>query len=62
MDEVGESPDDGDAGERDAEQDEMKEADAQDVGQPHAPAVHHPGVGVHLAVGRPHIHDDTVTS
>lgn len=57
VDEVGEGPDDGHAGERDAEQDDVQEADAQDVGQPHPPAVHHTGVGVHLAVRRAHVHD-----
>jgi len=56
VNEVGEGPDRGDAGEGHAEQDDMQEADAQDVGQPHAPAVHHPGVGVHLAVRRAHVH------
>lgn len=57
MDEVGESPDHGHAGEGNAEQDDVQEADAQDVRQPHPPAVHHSGVGVHLAVRRAHIHD-----
>lgn len=57
VNEVGEGPDDGDAGEGYAEQDDVQEADAQDVGQPHPSAVHHPGVGVHLAVRRAHVHD-----
>lgn len=59
VDEVGEGPDRGDAGEGDAEQDDVQQADAQDVGQPHAPAVHHAGVGVHLAVRRAHVHGDS---
>lgn len=57
VNEVGEGPHHGDAGEGDAEKDHMQEADAQDVRQPHSSAVHHPGVGVDLAVCRAHIHD-----
>lgn len=57
MNEVGEGPDDGHAGEGNAEQDDVQEADAQDVRQPHPSAVHHSGVGVHLAVRRAHVHD-----
>ena len=60
MDEVGEGPDHRNAGERNAEQDDVKQADAQDVGEPDTPAVHHPGVGVHLAVCCAHVHDATV--
>lgn len=57
MDEVGEGPDHGHTCKGDAQQDDMKEADAQDVGQPHTPAVHHSGVGVNLAVCCSHVHD-----
>lgn len=57
MNEVGEGPDHGYAGKGNAEQDDVQEADAQDVRQPHSSAVHHSGVGVHLAVRRAHIHD-----
>lgn len=57
MDEVGEGPDHGHAGKGDAEQDDVQQADAQDVGQPHPSAVHHARVGVHLAVSRAHVHD-----
>ncbi len=57
MNEVGEGPDHWYAGEGNAEQDDVQEADAQDVRQPHSPAVHHSGVGVHLAVRRAHVHD-----
>lgn len=57
MNEVGEGPDNRYAGEGNAEQDDVQEADAQDVRQPHSSAVHHSGVGVHLAVRRAHIHD-----
>lgn len=57
VNEVGEGPDDGHAGEGNAEQDDVQEADAQDVRQPHPSAVHHSGVGVHLAVRRAHVHD-----
>lgn len=55
--EVGEGPDHWDAGEGNAEQDDVQEADAQDVRQPHPSAVHHAGVWIHLAVRRAHIHD-----
>lgn len=58
--EVGEGPDHGHAGEGNAEQDDVQETDAQDVRQPHSSAVHHSGVGVHLAVCRAHIHDGTL--
>lgn len=57
MDEVGEGPDHGHTGKGDAQQDDMKEADAQDVRQPHTPAVHHSGVGVNLTVCCSHVHD-----
>lgn len=60
MNKVGEGPDDGYADEGDAEQDNMKEADAQDVRQPHPPAVHHSGVWVHLTVCCAHVHDGAV--
>lgn len=62
MDEVGEGPDHGHAGERNAEQDDVQEADAQDVGQPHSPAVHHSGVGIHLAVCCAYIHDGALSA
>lgn len=58
--EVGEGPDHGHTGEGDAEQDDMQQADAQEVGEPDAPAVHYPRVGVHLAVCRAHVHDVTL--
>lgn len=56
MDEVGKSPDDRDAHEGDAEQHNMEKPDGQDIGEPDAAAVHHPRVGVHLAVRGAHIH------
>lgn len=56
VDDVGEGPDHGDAEEGDAEQHDVQQPDAQHVGQPDAAAVHHPRVGVHLAVRRPHVH------
>lgn len=57
MDEVGEGPDHRYADKGNTEQDDVQEADAQDVREPHAPAVHHSSVGVHLAVRRAHVHD-----
>lgn len=56
MDEVGEGPDHRYADKGNAEQDDVQEADAQDVREPHSPAVHHSSVGVHLAVCRAHVH------
>lgn len=56
VDEVGECPDHGDAEEGDAEEDHVQQANPQHVGEPDASAVHDAGVGVHLAVGRPHVH------
>lgn len=56
MNDVGKSPNHGDTEEGDAEEHDVQQADAKDVGQPDAPAVHHAGVGVHLAVCRPHVH------
>ncbi|KAG9343770.1 hypothetical protein JZ751_013151 [Albula glossodonta] len=50
VDEVGEGPDHWHAGKGDAEKDNVEQADAQHIGQPDAPAVHYPRVGVHLAV------------
>jgi len=57
VDEVGEGPHYGYADEGDAEQNNVKEADAQDVREPHPPAVHHSGVGVHLTVCCADVHD-----
>lgn len=62
MDEVGESPHYRNADKGDTEQDDVQEADAQQVGQPHAPAVHHTRVRIHLAVRRAHIHRDDKNS
>lgn len=56
VDEVGEGPDHRYADKGNAEQDDVQEADAQDVREPHSPAVHYSGVGVHLAMRRAHVH------
>lgn len=56
VDDVGESPDHGDAEEGDAQEHDVQQPDAQHVGQPDAAAVHDSGVGVHLAVRRSHVH------
>lgn len=56
VDDVGESPDHGDTEEGDAQEHDVQQPDAQHVGQPDATAVHDPGVGVHLAVRRSHVH------
>lgn len=57
VEEVGECPDHRNAGEGDTEQDDVQQANPEDVGQPDTPAVHHPRVGVDLAVRRAHVHD-----
>lgn len=56
VNDVGESPNHGDAEEGDAQEHNVQQADAQDVGQPDAAAVHDAGVGVHLAVRCSHVH------
>lgn len=53
---VGESPHHRHAEEGDAEQHDVKDADAERVGQPDPPAVHDPSVGVHLTVCHTHVH------
>lgn len=57
MDEIGEGPDHRYAGEGNAKQYDVQEANSKDVGEPDPSTVHHPGVGVHLAVCCAHIHD-----
>lgn len=56
VDDVGKSPDHRDAEEGNAQKDHVQQANAQDIGEPDAPAVHNPGVGVHLAVSCAHVH------
>lgn len=56
MDDVGKSPDERDGEERNAEQDDVQHDGQQQVGEPNSSAVHHPRVGVHLAVSYAHIH------
>lgn len=34
----------------------MQDHSQEEVGEPYSPAVHHPGVGVHLAVSHAHVH------
>lgn len=56
MDDVGEGPDERHSEERNAEQDDVQHNGQQQVGEPYSSAVHHPRVGVHLAVSYAHIH------
>lgn len=56
MDDVGKGPDERHREERYAEQDDMQHNGQEQVGEPNPPAVHHPRVGVHLAVSYAHIH------
>ena len=56
VDDVGERPDERHSEERNAEQDDVQHNGQQQVGEPYSSAVHHPRVGVHLAVSYAHIH------
>ena len=58
MDDVGEGPDERHGEERYTEQDHMQHDSQEQVGEPDPPAVHHPRVGVHLAVSYTHIHPE----
>lgn len=56
VDDVGEGPDERHGEEGNAEQDDVQHDGQQQVGEPYPSAVHHPRVGVHLAVSYAHIH------
>lgn len=56
MNDVRQGPDQGNAEERDTEQDDVQHGDQQQVSQPDPTAVHHPCIGIHLAVSHAHIH------
>lgn len=56
MDDIGKGPDEWHSEERNAEQDNVQHNSQQEVGEPYSSAVHHPRVGVHLAVSYAHIH------
>lgn len=56
VDDVSKSPDERYGEERNAEQDDVQHDGQQQVGEPYSSAVHHPRVGVHLAVSHAHIH------
>lgn len=53
---VGERPDHRNAEERDAEENDVEDSHRDHVRQPDPPAVHHPRVGVHLAVCHANVH------
>lgn len=56
VNDVGKSPNHGDTEEGDAQEHDVQQPNSKDVGQPDAPAVHDPGVGIHLTVRCSHIH------
>ena len=56
VDDIGEGPDQRHGDEGDAEQHHVQHYGQQQVAQPDAPAVHHPRVGVDLAVSYAHVH------
>lgn len=58
VDDIGESPDERHSEEGNAEQDDVQHDGQQQVGEPYSSAVHHPRVGVHLAVSYAHIHPE----
>lgn len=56
VDDVSQCPDQRDSEEGDAEQDDVQHDSEQQIGEPYPSAVHHPRVGVYLAVSDAHIH------
>lgn len=56
MDDVSEGPDERNSEEGNAEKNDVQDNSEEEVGEPYSSAVHHPGVGVHLAVSHAHIH------
>lgn len=59
MDDVGEGPDEWNGEKRNAEQDDVQCDGQEEIREPDPPAVHHPCVGVHLAVSYANIHLET---
>lgn len=60
VDEVGEGPDHRHADEGYAEQYDVQEADAKQIGEPYTPAVHHSCVWIDLTVRCTHVHPRAV--
>lgn len=58
VDDIGKGPDERHSEEGNAEQDDVQHDGQQQVGEPYSSAVHHPRVGVHLAVSYAHIHPE----
>lgn len=56
VDDISKGPNKWNSEEGDAEQNDVQDNSQEEVGEPYSPAVHHPGVGVHLAVSHAHIH------
>lgn len=56
VDDISKSPDKWHGEEGNAEQYDVQHDGQEEVGEPDSSAVHHPRVGVHLAVSYAHIH------
>lgn len=56
MDDIGQGPNKWNGEEGNAEQDDVQDNGQKEISEPYSSAVHHPGVGVHLAVSNAHIH------
>lgn len=59
MDDVSKCPDKRNSEERNAEEDNVQHNGQEQIGEPNPSAVHHPRVGVHLAVSYAHIHPES---
>lgn len=56
MDDVSKGPNKWNSEEGNAEKNDVQDNSQKQIGEPYSSAVHHPRVGVHLAVSHAHIH------
>lgn len=56
VDDIGQGPNKWNGEEGNAEQDDVQDNGEEEIREPYSSAVHHPGVGVHLAVSNAHVH------
>lgn len=56
VDDICKGPNKWNSEEGNAEQDDVQDNRQEEISEPYASAVHHPGVGVHLAVSHAHVH------
>lgn len=56
VDDVSKGPNKWNSEEGNAEKNDVQGNSQKEIGEPYSSAVHHPGVGVHLAVSHAHIH------